>query len=191
MLVRQAFRFELDPNDRTNASLASPRGASRYAFNWDPRLVCDRLRATRTLTVLAIRQGASVEEAPPWAHEVTGPIVGRFGHCDERGTQRSARCLRGGLRTQGKRGSTDWPEPSRSKGRQADGARELRDPQKDGNRWSCQFSTNAIGVTDDRHVRLPRLGQVRTKEQATTFRDLLDDGPARICSATVCEQAGR
>ena len=34
MLVRQAFRFELDPTPRALSSLSSHAGASRFAYNW-------------------------------------------------------------------------------------------------------------------------------------------------------------
>ena len=34
MLVRHAFRLELDPSHRTQSALSSRCGASRYAFNW-------------------------------------------------------------------------------------------------------------------------------------------------------------
>ena len=46
-------------------------------------------------------------------------------------------------------------------------------------------------VVDDRHVQLPRIGVVRTKEQTTKLRQLLDGGRARILSATISEEAGR
>ena len=53
------------------------------------------------------------------------------------------------------------------------------------------LQTGAIRVVDDHHVRLPRLGQIRTKEQTTKLRELLDAGRARVLSATVSEEAGR
>ncbi len=56
---------------------------------------------------------------------------------------------------------------------------------------SCRFSTGALGVVDARHVQLPRIGVVRTKEPTTTLRDLIEARSARILSATVTESAGR
>ncbi|MCU1490181.1 MAG: transposase [Acidimicrobiaceae bacterium] len=58
-------------------------------------------------------------------------------------------------------------------------------------RRSCRFTTGAIRVVDDRHIQLPRIGQIRTKEQATKLVELLDAGTARILSATVSKEAGR
>ena len=77
MLVHQGFRFELDPPNATRSALSSHCGASRYAFNWGLRLVNDQLEATRKLTVLAIRQGADLEEAITWARKLTGPLPDR------------------------------------------------------------------------------------------------------------------
>ncbi|MGH9098790.1 MAG: helix-turn-helix domain-containing protein, partial [Acidimicrobiales bacterium] len=49
MFVHQAFRFELDPNDRTRSALSSHCGASRFAYNWGLRVVSAQLEATRAL----------------------------------------------------------------------------------------------------------------------------------------------
>lgn len=56
---------------------------------------------------------------------------------------------------------------------------------------SCRFTTGAIKVVDDRHVQLPRLGQIRTLEQTTKLQTALDAGRARVLSATISEEAGR
>lgn len=34
MVVYQAFRFELDPNDVARSALASHAGAASFAYNW-------------------------------------------------------------------------------------------------------------------------------------------------------------
>jgi len=91
MLVHQAFRFELDPNDRARSALARHAGAARYAFNWGLAVVQERLDARRVLTALAVRQGATAEEAgrgrPVWP----GTSPGRCRRCGESGTKRSTR----------------------------------------------------------------------------------------------------
>ena len=46
-------------------------------------------------------------------------------------------------------------------------------------------------MIDDRHVRLPRIGVIRTKEPTVKLACLLDNGCARILAATVSESAGR
>ncbi len=74
MVVYQAFRFELDPNDVARSALASHAGAARFAYNWGLATVTDRLDARRALRVLALRQGASTDEAGAWATELVGPV---------------------------------------------------------------------------------------------------------------------
>lgn len=171
MRVHQAFRFELDPSDQLRSSLASHCGASRFAYNWGLRLVESQLDATRTLTALALRQGGSPEHAKAWAREVAGPVpwslpaLRRAWNSTKRevapwwadnskeayssGLDALARALgnffdaRSGVR----RGTAGFPRP-----------------KKKGARQSCRFTTGAIGVLDDRHVKLPRIGRVRTKE---------------------------
>ena len=55
---------------------------------------------------------------------------------------------------------------------------------------SCRFTTGAIGVEGDRHhVRLPRLGVIRTHESTRKLARRLEDGRARILSATVRQEA--
>ena len=198
MLVHQAFRFELDPNDLTRSALSSHAGASRFAYNWGLRFVEGQLEATRALTVLAIRQGAGVEEAKAWAREVAGPVPW------------SLAALRRVWNAAKHEVAPWWAENSKeaySSGldalaRALDGFFKVRSGEragtlgfparkKKGHRRSCRFTTGAIGVVDDRHVKLPRLGHVRTKEPTTHLRRLLDEGSARILSATVSEEAGR
>ena len=198
MLVHQAFRFELDPSNATRSALSSHCGASRYAFNWGLRLVNDQLEATRKLTVLAIRQGAGVEEATTWARKVTGPVP-----CSLPALRRAWNATKHEV-------APWWAENSKeayssgldglaralenwSKGRRGERAGHTGFPtrKKKEHRRSCRLTTGSIGVVDDRHVKLPRIGRVRTKEQATKLRELLDDGRARICSATISEEAGR
>ena len=199
MLVHQAFGFELDPSNRSRSALSSHCGASRYACNWGLWLVEDQLAPTRTLGVLALRQGASTKEASAWARQVTGPVPW------------SLPALRREWNRQKTAVAPWWKENSKesySSGLDAlaralknfsDSKRGTRTGASVGfahkkKRWarrSCRFTTGAITVVDDRHVQLPRLGCIRTKEPAVKLRRLLDRGQARILSATVSEGAGR
>ncbi|MGH9179301.1 MAG: IS607 family element RNA-guided endonuclease TnpB, partial [Acidimicrobiales bacterium] len=60
-----------------------------------------------------------------------------------------------------------------------------------GSRRSYRITTGAFGVVDAHHVRLPRIGAVRTKEPTTKLAERLGEGSARILSVTVSEIAGR
>ncbi len=45
MLVYQAYRFELDPNNHARSVLASHAGAAQFAYNWGLDLVSNHLAA--------------------------------------------------------------------------------------------------------------------------------------------------
>src|ERR671915_835958 len=77
----------------------------------------------------------------------------------------------------GKRRGPKIPPP-RFKGRRA--------------RRSCRFTTGAFGLgADRRHIRLPRIGVVRTQESTRKLARKLEAGTARILSATLTWQRGR
>ncbi len=64
--VCQAYRFEIDrPSD--HPVIASHQGARRFAWNWALSLIEEQLHARDVFRVLAIRQGASIEEAEEYA----------------------------------------------------------------------------------------------------------------------------
>jgi len=59
-------------------------------------------------------------------------------------------------------------------------------------RLSCRFTTGAFGLgTDRRHIRLPRIGTVRTHESTRKLARKVEAGTARIRSATLSYQRGR
>jgi len=159
--------------------------------------VVTKLEATRTLTVLALRQGASPEEARVWARDLVGPVPW------------SLPALRRAWNEAKDDAAPWWHENSKeaySSGldglaraldnwttSRAGGRRHVGFPtrKKKGKRPSCRFTTGAIGIPDDRHAKLPRIGTIRVKEKAAKLQSLVDGGRARILSATVSEEAGR
>ena len=59
-------------------------------------------------------------------------------------------------------------------------------------RLSCRFTTGAFGLGPDRrHIRLPRIGTVRTHESTRKLARKVETGTARIRSATLSWQRGR
>src|SRR3982074_1473247 len=58
---------------------------------------------------------------------------------------------------------------------------------------SCRFTTGVFGLVerDRRHVKLPRIGTIRTHESTRTLARHVERGTARIRSATVSHRAGR
>jgi putative transposase len=63
--------------------------------------------------------------------------------------------------------------------------------KKKGSRRSFRVTTGSFGLLDRRHVRLPRIGVLRTNEQTAKLARRLGDRTARVLSATVSEYAGR
>ena len=159
----------------------------------------DRLDARQALEVLAMRQGAGAGEARAWAAETVGPVPWTLysfrkewnrvkdefapwwrensKEAYNSGFDALARALkgyfdsRGGARTGKPMGFPTF--------------------KKKGGQRSCRFSTGVIRVVDDRHVQLPRLGVIRTKEHTTALLDQVVAGRARALSATIREEAGR
>lgn len=197
MLV-QAFRFELDPSNQVCAGLVSHAGASRFAYNWGLRLVMERMGARRTMTVLALRQGASVEEAHTWAREAV-PIPWNLyalrkvwnAAKDEAApwwAMNSKEAYSSGL--DGLARALKAFSDSRS-GRRKGPKIGFPAFHEVGSRRSCRFTTGGFRVIDQRHVRLPKIGVVRTKERTSALLDGVERGRVRVLSATISESAAR
>lgn len=199
MLVPQAYRFELAPNDKCRSALASHAGAARFAYNWGLGLVVEHLAARRVLVVLAIRSGASRGEAEEWADGLLGPLPWTLAAL-RRGwnqakaevapwwAENSKECYSSGLDSLA-RGLDAWSKFRRG-ARKGSKVGFPRFKAKHARR-SFKVTTGSFGAVDDRHVRLPRIGVIRTKEPTGKLVRLLDAGTGRVLSATVSESAGR
>jgi putative transposase len=195
--VMQAFRFELDPSNRTRSKLSSHCGASRFAYNWGLALVKSRLAERDRIREAALTEGLSQREADALAatvpvswtlydlrrewNEVKDRVAPWWHQNSKEAANSGLLALSSALRA--------WSDSKtgRRKGRRI-GFPVFK--RRHGRR-SCRFGTGALGVVDARHVVLPRIGFVRTKESTGALQDLIDDGSARILSATVSEVAGR
>ncbi|MGI8685872.1 MAG: helix-turn-helix domain-containing protein, partial [Acidimicrobiales bacterium] len=171
MRVAQAYRFELDPNDVTAGALASHVGADRFAFNWGLALVKARLRERARVMELTLVEGLFAREAEAQAKTVVVPWTlaslrkewnrakaavapwwaENSKEAYSSGLDRLARALQ----------AFSDSRSGRRKGRTV-GFPRFR---KRGDRASVAFTTGAIAVVDEHHVRLPRLGVIRTKER--------------------------
>ena len=179
--VHQAYPFALDPPPRQQGRLASHVGASRFAFNWGLRLVKERLdrraagedlRVPWSLFELRREWNRAKDQVAPWWTENSKEAYSS-------GLDGLARALKNfsdskdGRRRGAKLG---FPRPKR-KGR---------------SRETCRFTTGVIRVEPDRHhVSLPRLGRLRTHESTRKLARRLEQGTARILSATISLQGGR
>ncbi|MGW6931198.1 IS607 family element RNA-guided endonuclease TnpB [Lentzea sp. NPDC054927] len=187
--VIQAYRFALDPTAGQQAALRSHCGGQRYAFNWG----LARIKAN-----LDQRAAEKTYDLPD--NQLTPPVSW------------SAYCLRKEW-NQAKSGVAPWWGEN-SKEAYSSGLANLataltnwrgshtgtrrgpvvRFPRFKGKRAgvSCRFTTGAFGLTDDRrHVKLPRVGTVRTHESTRKLARHVERGTARIRSATVSCRSGR
>ena len=66
--THQAYRFEVDRPGR-HPAIPSHTGAKRFAWNFMLGIVEEQLHAKETFRILALRQGASMQEAQRWAEQ--------------------------------------------------------------------------------------------------------------------------
>lgn len=186
----RAYRFALDPTPLQEEQLRSHCGAQRFAYNWGLRLVKtnleqraaertygitdDELTPTLNWSAFALRKTWNnvKDDIAPWWRENSKEAYSS-------GLANLAAALQNWVSFQsgGRRGrSTRFPRFKTKK-----------------SRLSCRFTTGAFGLvdTDRRHVKLPRIGQVRTHESTRKLARRVERGSARIRSATVSHTRGR
>jgi putative transposase len=188
--VIQAYRFALDPTPAQERALRSHCGAQRFAYNWG------LARITANLAQRAAERSYGIEE-----QELT-PAASW-----------SAWSLRKEFNAVKDAVAPWWPE--NSKEAYASGLANLANAlgnwtaSRDGTRKgpkagfpvfkgkraapSVRFSTGSFGLAEEdrRHVRLPRIGLVRTHESTRTLARRIAAGTARIRSVTVSLRRGR
>jgi transposase len=185
-----AYRFALDPTPRQARELARHAGAARAAFNWGLAAVTSNLEqreAERSYgidsedltppldwSLYALRKAwnQAKGEAAPWWRECSKEAFNT-------GLDQLARALK------------NWSE-SRG-GRRA--GRRMGFPRFKAKRRcvpSVRFTTGAMRVeADGTHIRLPRLGTIKTHESTRKLERKIAAGNARILSATVRFDKGR
>jgi putative transposase len=165
MWVNQAFRFELSPNATQRRALAQHIGAARFAYNWGLEMALKARAEGRRLPSapeLHKAWNAWKRENAPWWTEVS--------KC---APQEAFRDLEKALKNW-RKGKSRFPRFKRKKLTPDNGAR----------------LTGSIRVFS-RHVQLPRIGKVKSKEPTNKLLKLLEEGRARILSATVSREADR
>jgi len=163
--VKQAFRFELDPNQKARMALAKHIGAARFAYNWGLARLKEALEQGRPLpSAIQLHKEWNrwKRENAPWWVEVS--------KC---APQEAFRDLEKALKAW-REGRANFPRFKRKKSLDDNKAR----------------LTGSIRVTP-RHVKLPRIGKVRTKERTDKLLELIQAGKARILSATISREADR
>ena len=193
----QAFRYELDPNNRARSCLSSHCGAARFAYNWGLGLVRSRLGERARIREACLVEGLNEREAAllaatvavPWsAYDLRRAWNRAKAEVAPWWAQNSKEAAATGLFALSV-ALNNW-QASKTARRKGPSAGFPVFKKRHGRR-SCRFSTGALGIVGARHVKLPRIGVVRTKEPTNALGELLDAGTARILSATVTEVAGR
>jgi putative transposase len=189
-VVIQAFRFALDPTPDQDTGLRSHCGAQRYAFNWGLALVT----AVMTQRAAEASYGIPDTELTPSVSWSAYGLRKLWNHAKDTIApwwgENSKEAYASGLANLAT-ALGNWAASH-------NGARrgpKVRFPRFKGKRraMSCRFTTGSFGLggNDRRHVRLPRIGVVRTHESTRKLARHLERGTARIRSATVTRRGGR
>ncbi|GGM10926.1 MULTISPECIES: IS607 family element RNA-guided endonuclease TnpB [Micromonospora] len=190
MKTFQAYRFALDLTSRQELDVLAHAGAARVAHNWAlarVKAVMDQRSAERSygvpdelLTPSLHWSLAGLRKAWNAAKPAVAPWWGEV----------SKEAFNTGLDALA-RGLKNWAD-SRQGVRAGRPAGFPRFKSRRRTAPSVRFTTGAIRVEPDRmHVVLPRLGRLKLHESARRLARRLDNGTARIMSATVRRDGGR
>ena len=164
MRVNQAFRFELDPNKEQKKAILANIGAARFAYNWGLERCKRALEEGKKIPSafdLINEWNRWKRENAPWWKEVSSNAP----------TQ-ALRDLEKALK--------NWR------------AKRSRFPRFKKKKINNDNKARLYGIrVFPNHIQLPRIGKVRSKEPTDRLLKLIEEGKARIISATISEEAGR
>jgi putative transposase len=190
MVVRQAYRFALDPSPAQARALERHAGAARFAFNW----ALAQVRANLAQRAAERSYGVADDDLTPALGWSLPALRRAWNQAKQEVAPWWAECSKEAFNTglDGlARGLANWAgsKSGERKGRRV-GFPRFRSRRRA--RPSVRFTTGAIRVEADRRsVTLPRLGRIRTHESTRKLARRLEAGTARILSATVRREAGR
>ena len=187
--VVQGYRFALDPDPGQDAALRSHCGGQRYAYNWGLALVKANLDQRKAEASYRVADD-ELTPALPWSayslrklwNQAKGEVAPWWGENSKEAYSSGLANLAAAL------GNWSASHTGKRKGQQ------VRFPRFKGKRagLSCRFTTGVFGPAEDRrHVKLPRIGTLRTCESTRKLARHVERGTARIRSATVTHQSGR
>ncbi|HVK21311.1 MAG TPA: IS607 family element RNA-guided endonuclease TnpB [Actinokineospora sp.] len=188
--VLQAYRFALDPTVAQEAALRSHCGAQRYAYNWGLALIKANLDQRRAETTYGV-EDAELTPSVSWSgyglrklwNQAKGAVAPWWAENSKEAYSSGLANLATAL--------SNW---STSKTGVRKGPK-VRFPAFKGRRagLSCRFTTGVFGLADRdrRHVKVPRVGIVRTHESTRKLARHVARGAARIRSATIVYKSGR
>ena len=177
--ITQAYRFAIDPSPEQSNLLASHIGGSRFAYNallglvkanWDENRARKELGeggtkedylGTSHFDLLYLWAAKRDELAPRWAEN------GSSTYNDA--AQRLSRAF-----TNWKKGTAKFPTFKRR-----------------GRGGSVRFVNTAVRLSDAHHVRIARVGEVKTYESMRKLHRHLERGTGRIMAETLSQTSGR
>ncbi|ORA24156.1 transposase [Mycobacterium aquaticum] len=186
----RAYRFALDPTPAQEQQLRSHCGAARFAYNHMLALVKANLEqraAERTYDMPEQELTPSLS----WSfyslrnlwNQIKSDIAPWWSENSKEAYANGIANLATAL--------SNW-STSRAGQRRGRAVRFPRFKTKRA-RPSCRFTTGALGLVerDRRHVRLPKIGIIRTHESTRKLARRVEAGAARIRSATISFERGR
>ncbi len=175
MKVNQAYRFALDPTPAQERMLCSHAGAARFAWNWGLARCQERYQAEG-------RWYSAIDLHKLWnAQKKADPALAWWSENSKCAYQESFRDLDRALQDFSK------SRKGQRKGRRLGFARfKKRGKCRD----SFRFGSGVMRCSRAT-VTLPRLGTIRTHEPTRKLARKLENGGARILSATVSRTAQR
>jgi putative transposase len=181
--VARGWQFEVEPTTpKQPAQIAQHFGARRFAYNWALAQVKANLddRATDS-TVRPLRWNSyqlrrawnqAKQEVAPWWRECSKEAYAS-------GIADCAQALRNWSDSRYKKGAGPQVGFPRFKMRRSD-------------RGRVRFTTGAMRLEPDRrHLVLPVIGRLRSKENTRRLQRLVANGRARVLSMTLAEDGGR
>lgn len=174
MRIVQAYRFALDPSPRQERALFSHAGAARFAWNWALAKCKERYESEQ-------RWYSSTELSRLWNTEKkTDPALSWWAENSKCTYQEAFRDLDRSLR-----------EFIKSKKSERKGKRLGFPKFKKKGRCRDSFRVNQTLRCAGTTVTLPRIGIIKTHEPTEKLAVRLENGTARILSATVTRTAQR
>lgn len=172
--VRQAYKFALDPTPAQERALRSHAGAARFAWNWGLAKCNGRYKAER-------KWYSAIDLYKRWNSEKkANPDLAWWPENSKCAYQEAFRNL--------DRALSDFIKSK--KGERQD--RRLGYPKfKERGKSKDSFRRYGVIRCDRDDVTLPRVGVIRTHEPTRALSLLVEDGTARILSATVTRIAQR
>ncbi|MCP3785504.1 IS607 family element RNA-guided endonuclease TnpB [Micromonospora sp. A3M-1-15] len=190
MKTIQAYRFALDLTPGQERDVLAHAGAARVAHNWAlawVRAVMDQRAAERTYGIPDRRLTPAVSWSLPALRKAWNAakhnVAPWWAECSKEAFNTGLDALARALK--------NWSD-SRTGNRAGRPVGFPRFKSRRRTTPSVRFTTGTIRVEPDRtHVVLPRLGRLKLHESARKLARRLDNGTARIMSATVRRDGSR